>query len=54
MKLKVIAVDGNLEVIVQSSVQFDSELPEFRYNLTVLLQYTYILYRSPTPFGQFQ
>uniref|UniRef100_A0A8C1W8I5 Xylulose kinase n=1 Tax=Cyprinus carpio TaxID=7962 RepID=A0A8C1W8I5_CYPCA len=30
MNLKVIAVDGNLEVIVQSSVQFDSELPEFR------------------------
>uniref|UniRef100_A0A8C1W885 Xylulose kinase n=1 Tax=Cyprinus carpio TaxID=7962 RepID=A0A8C1W885_CYPCA len=29
-QLKVIAVDGNLEVIVQSSVQFDSELPEFR------------------------
>uniref|UniRef100_A0A672MNQ4 Xylulose kinase n=1 Tax=Sinocyclocheilus grahami TaxID=75366 RepID=A0A672MNQ4_SINGR len=28
--LKVVAVDGNLEVIHQNSVQFDSELPEFR------------------------
>uniref|UniRef100_A0A672MHR0 Xylulose kinase n=1 Tax=Sinocyclocheilus grahami TaxID=75366 RepID=A0A672MHR0_SINGR len=29
-QLKVVAVDGNLEVIHQNSVQFDSELPEFR------------------------
>ncbi|XP_050960553.1 xylulose kinase isoform X1 [Labeo rohita] len=29
-QLKVVAVDGNLEVIHQSSVQFDRELPEFR------------------------
>lgn len=29
-QLKVVAIDGNLEVIHQSSVQFDSELPDFR------------------------
>lgn len=29
-QLKVVAIDGDLEVILQSSVQFDSELPEFR------------------------
>ncbi|XP_051739010.1 xylulose kinase [Ctenopharyngodon idella] len=29
-QLKVVAIDGKLEVVHQSSVQFDSELPEFR------------------------
>jgi len=30
-KLKVVAIDGQLAVVHQSSVQFDIELPEFRY-----------------------
>ncbi|XP_067234080.1 xylulose kinase [Chanodichthys erythropterus] len=29
-QLKVVAIDGKLDVVHQSSVQFDSELPEFR------------------------
>ena len=29
-KLKVVAIDGGLDVVHQDNVQFDSELPEFR------------------------
>ncbi|KAM9337111.1 xylulose kinase-like [Symphorus nematophorus] len=29
-QLKVVAIDGNLNVVHQNNVQFDSELPEFR------------------------
>uniref|UniRef100_A0A8D3AGQ7 Xylulose kinase n=1 Tax=Scophthalmus maximus TaxID=52904 RepID=A0A8D3AGQ7_SCOMX len=29
-QLKVVVIDGNMEVVHQSNVQFDSELPEFR------------------------
>lgn len=30
LKLKAVVIDGNLTVIHQDNVQFDSELPEFR------------------------
>lgn len=30
LKLKVVAIDDNLNVVHQNNVQFDSELPEFR------------------------
>uniref|UniRef100_G3Q216 Xylulose kinase n=1 Tax=Gasterosteus aculeatus aculeatus TaxID=481459 RepID=G3Q216_GASAC len=32
MKLKVVAIDENLNVVHQNNVQFDSELPEYRTN----------------------
>lgn len=31
LKLKAVVIDGNLSVVQRTSVQFDSELPEFRY-----------------------
>lgn len=31
LQLKVVAMDGNLNVVLQENVHFDSELPEFRY-----------------------
>uniref|UniRef100_A0A3B4ZS55 Carbohydrate kinase FGGY N-terminal domain-containing protein n=1 Tax=Stegastes partitus TaxID=144197 RepID=A0A3B4ZS55_9TELE len=30
-QLKAVAIDGDLSVVHQSSVQFDAELPHFRY-----------------------
>ena len=30
VKLKVVAIDGNLRVVHQDAVLFDSDLPEFR------------------------
>ncbi|XP_043082667.1 xylulose kinase isoform X2 [Puntigrus tetrazona] len=46
-QLKVVAVDGNLEVIHQNSVQFDSELPEFRTHGGVHVQDDKLTVTSP-------